>query len=186
MHNELDQTEEMALVSRCQQGDRSAFAALAEMYWKRIFAWLYSLTQRTHVAEDLTQETFLKAWSGINSFREGAGFRPWLFRIARNSWIDYHRKNRFALLESLPDSITTGEQSPLENILSQENMAALNRQINQLPSKYREALLLRIEESMSFAEIAAVVGEKEETVRWRVYKCRQMLLKLKSEREKVE
>jgi RNA polymerase sigma-70 factor (ECF subfamily) len=69
------------------------------------------------------------------------------------------------------------EPPVLETLLEDERCVALQRAITELPGDFREALLLRCEQSLSFAEIALVVGAKEETVRWRVYKARQLLLK---------
>src|SRR3954454_22780584 len=78
-------------IRRAQAGDADAFASLVECYWTQIYRWLYALTQELHTAEDLTQETFLKAWAGIGKFQAGTRFRAWLFQIARNSHIDRRR-----------------------------------------------------------------------------------------------
>ena len=64
-----------------QAGDRQAFARLVDAYWDRLFRWLFHLTRDRHRAEDLTQETFLKALAALDSFRAGSNFRAWLFRI---------------------------------------------------------------------------------------------------------
>ena len=68
--------EEPQLVLLAQAGDRQAFATLAERYWRRVFRWLYGLTHHTHLAEDLTQEAFLKAWRALGSFQPGPAFGP--------------------------------------------------------------------------------------------------------------
>ena len=80
------------LVRQAQAGDRRAFATLVEQYWGKIYGWLYRLTRNRHVAEDVTQETFLKALRAIASFKAGTYFRAWLFRIAHNSWLSQRRR----------------------------------------------------------------------------------------------
>ena len=90
-HNSGD---EASLVRAAQAGDRSAFAILIERYWDRLYRWLCHLTRDRHRAEDLTQETFLKAFAAVNSFRAGSNFRAWLFRIAHNNFVNQRRAVR--------------------------------------------------------------------------------------------
>src|ERR1700730_3836832 len=66
--------EEERLIRAAQKGDRPAFAALVEVYWDRLYRWLYHLAHDRHTAEDLTQETFLKAFAGLHGFRAGTNF----------------------------------------------------------------------------------------------------------------
>src|SRR5712692_3280295 len=88
--------DEHGLVQRAQGGDRPAFAVLIERYWDRLYRWMFHLTHNQHAAEDLTQETFLKAFGGLASFRAGTNFRAWLFRIAYNSFVNEQREARRA------------------------------------------------------------------------------------------
>src|SRR2546423_15569523 len=75
------------LVRQAQAGDRRAFATLVEQYWGKIYGWLYRLTRNRHVAEDVTQETFLNALRAIASFKAGKEFRGWLFCIGPHRWL---------------------------------------------------------------------------------------------------
>jgi RNA polymerase sigma-70 factor (ECF subfamily) len=168
--------EEHRLIGTAQQGDRAAFAALVERYWDRLYRWLYHLTRDGHAAEDLAQETFLKAFAGLDKFRAGTNFGAWLFRIAHNNFANQHRaaRKRQPLSPDLPDP----GRGPLEQALSQEALQGLTRALNRLPTDFRAALLLRAEEGLSFRQIADVLGLTEETARWRVFKARQKLLSL--------
>ena len=76
-HEDVDQVhaEEHALVASAQRGDRPAFAVLVERYWERLYRWLYHVTHNRHAAEDLAQETFLKAFRGLGTFRTGSNFQ---------------------------------------------------------------------------------------------------------------
>ena len=82
--------EEAGLIRDARKGDRRAFAALVERYWDRLYRWMF--TWHSEGAEDLCQEAFLKAMTGLSGFREGKNFRAWLFRIAYNAFINQHRK----------------------------------------------------------------------------------------------
>src|SRR5438445_9620374 len=87
-HPERLAADEAALVGRAQAGDREAFAALVERYYDRVYRWLYRLTHHQHQAEDLTQETFLKAFRALAMFRKGSNFSAWVYRIAYNGFLN--------------------------------------------------------------------------------------------------
>jgi len=167
--------EEHRLIRCAQQGDRPAFARLVETYYDRLYRWLYHLAHDRHVAEDLTQETFLKAFAGLAKFQAGSNFRAWLFRIAHNSFINLRRAVR-RQRESLPEDLPAREAGPAERAEHTEERALLAQAVTRLPSDFRAAFLLRVEEGLAFRQIANVLGLTEETARWRVFKARQKLL----------
>ena len=166
--------EEHGLIARAQGGDRPAFAALVESYWPRLFRWLYRLTHDRHAAEDLAQETFLKAFAALDQFRAGSNFAAWLFRIAHNNFANHCRAQRRR--EPLPDGLASRDGGPEERAMSEEALQGLARALDRLPPEFRAALLLRAEEGLSFRQIAEVFGLTEETARWRVFKARQKLM----------
>ena len=86
--------EESDWIAAAQAGDRQAFGRLVERYWDRLYRWLYHLTRDRHKAEDLVQETFLKALAALDSFRPGSNFRAWLFRIGHNNFVNLKRAER--------------------------------------------------------------------------------------------
>lgn len=178
--------EEHSLIHKARDGDRSAFAALVERYWERLYRWLYNLTHNRHSAEDLCQEAFMKALSGLSGFREGSNFRAWLFRIAYNGFINQQRKAG-RMRESFPAQVTASGEGPMEQVMSREALKMLARAIGRLPDDFRAAFILRVEEDLSFRQIADVLEITEETARWRVFKARQKLMDVLSpqlEREK--
>jgi RNA polymerase sigma-70 factor (ECF subfamily) len=167
--------EEHGLIRGAQEGDRRAFAALVERYWERLYRWLYHLTRDRHTAEDLAQETFLKALGHLDSFRAGTNFGAWLFRIAHNAWVN-HARAAARDRQPVPDNLPGREEDPAEQALAKESMQLLARAVGRLPAEFRAAFLLRAEEGLSFRQIAEVLGLTEETARWRVFKARQKLL----------
>jgi RNA polymerase sigma-70 factor (ECF subfamily) len=185
--NESDRllNQEQQVLQRAQQGDREAFTVLVERYWDGLYRWLYHLTHHRQTAEDLAQETFLKAFAGLASFRPGTNFRAWLFRIGHNNWVNQRRTAR--VREPLPDEVPSRSADPADQAMQREALHELTRAVQRLPAEWRAALLLRVQEELSFRQIAEVLGLTEETARWRVFKARQKLLSLlpaTQEREK--
>lgn len=168
--------EEPELVRDAQTGDRAAFAVLIDRYWDRLFRWLCQLTHDSHAAEDLAQETFLKAFLAIHRFQAGTNFRAWLFRIGHNNFVNLHRSKGSSQRHALPADAPSRQDGPVDETLSREAMRELARAVRRLPDDFRAAFLLRVDEGMSFRSIAAVLGVTEETARWRVFKARQKLL----------
>jgi RNA polymerase sigma-70 factor (ECF subfamily) len=167
--------EEHRLVRAAQEGDRQAFAALVERYWDRLYRWLYHLSHDRHAAEDLAQETFLKAFAALGSFRVGTNFRAWLFRIAHNNFANQQRVAARAR-QPVPENLPAPGEGPVERALNREATQLLAQAIGRLPTDLRAAFLLRAEEGLPFRQIADVLGTTEETARWRVFKARQKLM----------
>jgi RNA polymerase sigma-70 factor, ECF subfamily len=170
--------EEARIIVRARDGDRAAFAELVERYWQRLFRWLFQLTRDRHAAEDLCQETFLRAFAHLNRFQPGTNFTAWIYRIGHNAFANQCRATRKR--EPLPDDLYDRGVGPVEDAIGREAAEDVARALKQLPTDYRAALLLRVEEDLSFRQIAEVLGLTEETARWRVFKARQKLLGLLS------
>jgi RNA polymerase sigma-70 factor (ECF subfamily) len=171
----VEQQDEQEWLSQARTGDRQAFAMLAERYWSRVYHWLCGLTRETHSAEDLTQEAFLRAWAALPLLEDTSNFRAWLFRIARNCFLDTRRRGRTT--QPLPETLAARDPGPLSALLSQEGQDQLREACARLPTLYRAPFLLWTAENWTYTEIAEVCGVTEETARWRVCKARQLLLK---------
>ncbi len=172
--------EEAEWIRAAQSGDRDGFNRLVERYWDRLYRWLYHLTHDRHSAEDLTQETFLKALGAVQSFRPGSNFRAWIFRIGHNNFVNQKRSDK-RTKQQLPDDAaapeTTGTEITAE---SREILEVVGQAVADLPADFRSALMLRVDEELSFRDVAKILGTTEETARWRVFKARQKLMKVLS------
>jgi RNA polymerase sigma-70 factor (ECF subfamily) len=170
--------EESDWIAAAQGGDRQAFGRLVNYYWDRLYRWLYHLTRDRHKAEDLVQETFLKALGALGSFRPGSNFRAWLFRIGHNNFVNLKRAER-RTSHPLPEDATGPPTATAEDTAAdREALRAVGRAVADLPVEFRSALVLRAEEGLSFREVAAILRITEETARWRVFKARQKLMKV--------
>ncbi len=172
----MSHEEEQAWIRAAQAGDTRAYAALVDQYWPRVQRWLTGMIQDTQAAEDLAQEVFLKAWGGLGRFTAGTNFRAWVFCIARNTLIDSRRCGRSPDAGQLPDGVPAAVPGPVSTLVARETLALVQQAVGRLPLPLREAFLLRTQEDLSYAEIARVMEQTEETVRWRVFKARQVLL----------
>jgi RNA polymerase sigma-70 factor (ECF subfamily) len=172
----VTQDEELLWIRRAQQGERAAFAPLVEQYWPRVCRWLHAHLYNGEVAEDLTQEVFLKAWTALPSFEARSTLRPWLFTIARNCLLDHQRSPRSLALARLPENLSTKGPGPMSNLLHEEGRGMLAAACVRLPEHLRTAFLLWTHEQMPYDEIAEVLDITEPTARWRVCKARHLLL----------
>jgi RNA polymerase sigma-70 factor (ECF subfamily) len=172
----VDIDQEQNWVRRASAGDRDAFAVLVARYWGPVRAWLTGLTGQVHLAEDLTQEAFLKAWVALPTLAAAETFRVWLFRIARNEHLAAARRPRSASDPAL--DLADPAPGPSDAAIEREEEAALRTAVGKLPTTYREAYLLWTHERLSYPEIARILEVTEETARWRVCEARRRLTRV--------
>jgi RNA polymerase sigma-70 factor, ECF subfamily len=165
-------------------GNEETYEALLRKYLKPVFNFLFRLTGGRESAEDLAQETFLKAWKNRDHFDSSKNFRTWLFTIARNSAFDWLKKKKeipFASFtseegENWLENISDGGFLPDEILERKDITKEFEKKLGELPELYREILLLHYKEDFSLHEIAEILGEPYNTVKSRHQRA---LLKLK-------
>ncbi len=161
----MEKKELLALCRRLQQGDNAAFALLYESCYSPIYRFIFGLSFSREIAEDITQETFLKAAKSIGSFKTG-NFLSWLFTIARNAYYDFARKqNRQAVLDSEHENIATETSSIDETILFDEKWQSIEQMITNLSVEDRELLLLRYWGDRGMDEIALIKNKSHAAIR---------------------
>lgn len=169
--------DEAECVRRAQEGDRAAFGILVDRYWRPLRRWLIGFVGQEQLAEDMTQEAFVRAWVGLGQLRAGVAFRVWLFRIAHNCVVSQSRGARAKTPVTLGPEPASKQAGPLETLLERECQQNVAQALTGLGPGYRAAYLLWTEEGLPYAEIAQVLDITEATARWRVCKARQFLLK---------
>jgi RNA polymerase sigma-70 factor (ECF subfamily) len=178
--------EESALVHRARRGDLTAYDELVKRYQERIYATIYHMTSNHEDANDLAQDSFIKAFQALKSFKGGSTFYTWLYRIAVNKTINFlkQRKNRTHM--SLNDLDFNAEHDPDLMALISDNtprraagltelQEKLNAALLKLSEPHRLVVVLHDVQGQSHDEIAKVMGCNIGTVRSRLFYARQQL-----------
>jgi RNA polymerase sigma-70 factor (ECF subfamily) len=172
--------DELGLVRRAREGDSDAFEEIFRIYYTRIYNYAYRLVGNAQDAEELTQESFLKAYRALQRGRQPANLVAWLYRIASNTCLDALRRHRlihWQPLESVLTVLNIGGRNPEEQVLRSEQQdeqrARIEHVLAQLSPRYRMYLILREREGFSYQEIAAITGDSADTVKVTLYRARE-------------
>ena len=152
-------------VEQAKRGDAEAFGRLYELYVGEVYRYLYHRVDRLEDAEDLTSQVFLKAWQSIGKYRsQGVPFTAWLLRIAHNTVVDYYRsKKREISLTKLESD--AGALDSTQRLEEEVERLQLRRAILRLREDYQRVIVLRFIMGMNGAEVAAIMGKREGTIR---------------------
>ena len=166
------------LVEHARHGDHQAFAVLVRRYERKLIRVLLRLVHEPEQARDLAQETFWRVYTRLDRFDTARRFGPWLFRVGINLALDWLRSTRNASPAASIDRTDADGQAVFE--LSDPDpraRAELAQEVHYvlglMPVSYRAILVLRDLEGFSSSEVAAIVGRREATVRWRLAKARE-------------
>ena len=167
------------LVERCRYGDHQAFAVLVRRYERKLIRVLTRLVREPEQARDLAQETFWRVYSSLDRFDTAQRFGPWLFRIGVNLGLDWLRSSKaeLALAASIDragsDGQSTFDLAEVDPRIHAELSQEVQFILGLMPISYRTILVLRDLEGFSSSEVAAIVGRREATVRWRLCMARE-------------
>ena len=177
-----------ALVQRAQANDRAAFNEIVHRYKAKIYNYVFGMVHNALDAEDVTQETFVRAYVNIRSFQSRASLNTWLFRIATNLCIDYSRRTRKVqgLVVSFAQEddeegderlleIADEASEPQRVLINKELGARLFEALQSLPEKLRTVVLLYDVEGLTYDEIQVIVGCPLGTVKSRLFNARSAL-----------
>jgi RNA polymerase sigma-70 factor (ECF subfamily) len=175
-----DQLIDGRVIEACQQGDRAAFQLLFETYKDKVFSIaVYSSGGDRSVADDVTQQIFLKLFTAIRQFRGDSEFTTWLYRLVVNACLDERRRRR----RLLPWGETVAMSNPAEKKPQEKQYArlevaeAVQAAIAELKPKFRLPILLKYIEGLSYEEIASVMGCSKGTVASRLNRGHSQLAK---------
>jgi RNA polymerase sigma factor (sigma-70 family) len=180
---------EMELVRRAQGGDLGAYDELVRRYQERIYATVYHMTSNHEDANDLAQDSFIKAFQALKSFKGGSSFYTWLYRIAVNKTINFlkQRKNRTHMslndldfnTENNPDLVALiSDKTPRRDAGLKELQEKLNAALLKLSEPHRLVVVLHDVQGMSHEQVAEVMDCNIGTVRSRLFYARQQLQSL--------
>ena len=169
------------LIEKVKKGNEMAFNFLMNKYYSRVYASLLSFTKSKEDAEDLTQQTFVKVWQQIKTFRGDSAFFTWVYRIAINLAKNYvsssgYKKQRLnSSIDDIEIEIKTLDNSEL-SLMHEESLKNIRRFINSLPESLRTAFTLREQDGLSYEEIGVITETPIGTVRSRIFRAREAIL----------
>lgn len=165
------------LIDQISAGNSAAFAQLYQRYKHALFAFCFRLLKDRDDALDAVQETFVKIHNRLPTLHDPDSFRVWMFAIVRNeAYAILRRKNNLVGLDGEAQNVWE-EGTPLDSMIGKEKVEIVQRLLERLKPEYREVLMLREYEQLSYAEIAAVTGDTESSVKSRLFKARKALTK---------
>jgi RNA polymerase sigma-70 factor (ECF subfamily) len=179
--------DERELIGRMQAGDFEAFSELVDTHKDKIYALVHRLTGNKENAEDIVQETFLKAIDNISQFRGESSFGTWLYSIALNLSRMHFAKQKQMDLQPIENYLpgnqnlpgTSGQlldwRDPHQMLENRELRETIGKGLAELPYKYREAFLLRYYNELSIKEIAELTGQSEASTKSRILRARLAL-----------
>ena len=184
-HTKYSEQLDEDIVLRVQRGDRSAFDFLVIKYQHKIIQLVNRYVKDPSEAQDVAQETFIKAYRALGNFRGDSAFYTWLYRIAINTAKNYlvsrsRRSSDYQVdiqdaeaLENAPQ--LQGMETPERLLLNQEIIDTIKTAIDKLPEEMRVAIMLREFEGMSYEEIAEAMDCPVGTVRSRIFRAREAI-----------
>lgn len=171
---QTSQEVDLALVKRAQGGDRNAFNELITRHRKGVINVAYRMCGDVHLAEDIAQDAFIRAWQHLPSYKPRAPFRSWLYRIATNALIDELRKARD--VENIDDiQISAPDPAVEDQIANTQQGEQVRAAVLALPTASRSVLVLREYENLSYQEIADTLEIPIGTVMSRLNYARKTL-----------
>lgn len=165
------------LIEACQRGDPEAFRALFEKHKDMVYSVALRYSGDAAAAQDIAQDTFLKLFSTIGSFRGESNFEAWLYRMVVNRCFDQKRKTRrlVSLLDGVIDARRTPEDSALDEVLREEISAHVKSVVEGLSPEQRMVVVLRYTKGLSYEEIASILGCSAGTIASRLNRAHRVL-----------
>lgn len=171
--------DELAWVERAKRGDQAAFEAIFQRYERQLYSFIYRMMGDTDDAYDLTQETFVKAYRALGRTNADLNISAWLHRIASNACLDVlRRRQRLRFLPwdgPMHDHLLLGSplDDPERSALSQETRLTVQRVLDAMSPRHRQALVLREYEGMGCQEIGEVMGLGRSAVKSMLFRARE-------------
>jgi RNA polymerase sigma-70 factor (ECF subfamily) len=183
--------DESRLAALARNGDRKAFAEIVKRYEKKIMKLGFRMLNQRQEAEDVAQETFLKVYNNLNRYDMTLKFSTWIYRIATNLCIDHlrRRKEQVSLDAFSADSANESSNrelqakiadkwsTPENQVILSELQDQVQKAVQQLPDKYRLAIVLRYMQELSLQEISEILDIPLSTVKTRIHRGREVLRK---------
>ena len=178
--------EDSLLIQRAQKGDTGAFNFLMTKYYPRVYASLFTFTKSKEDSEDLAQQTFIKVWKKIDSFRGDSAFFTWVYRIAINLAKNHvvssnYKKDKINISSDAIEMDFASHANPETDLMHSQSLNNVRSFINGLPESLRTAFTLRESDGLSYEEISLITDTPIGTVRSRIFRARESVLEFISQ-----
>lgn len=160
---------------------KEEFEIVYKNYKTTVYTYLYHLTYDYFLAEDISQDVFLKVYSGIKHFKGESSLKTWILKIARNTYINYARKNKINLLSVEYAEEADCWQDPEQEAIKKEDSRLIINALKHLPENYRTIIILRDEQGMSYDEIGKIMDFTLSNVKITLFRARQKFKQVYSE-----
>lgn len=176
----MDNKINIEYINRVRRGDLRAFEDIVEYNTPFVMSVCLSYMKNRHDAEDACQEVFLKVWKSLSRFRGDSMFTTYLYTVSRNTCIDMLKKQ--PSVEEIPEALADSRNTPEEEVVEREFNEEVWKALDELDTDMKTVLLLREKAELSYSEIAEALGISEGTVKSRISRARERLLKILCEK----
>lgn len=171
------------MVEKAKAGDEEAFRQIVEENQAKVYHLLLAMVRSEDLAQELTQETFVKAWKGLAAFRGESTVWTWLYRIAYHTALDYLRKSKrrtdLVFLEETGDEFAGGQENePLMAVIKRDREEDLHEALARLSLPQRAVLILYYFQGLTYREIAAITRRPLGTIRAELHRGKEKLRKI--------
>ena len=172
-------------IEKAKVGDQVAFTTLLDYYWNEVYGFMLQRTQNETDAEDITIETFAKAFDKIATYNPDFQFNTWLISIAKNVHIDMLRKKKSTLFIDITDeedsqayNIADSSPSAEDKLITEQNLSRLLQCIKELKPHYQEVIQLRYVQELSYHEISQELEEPLSNVKIKLLRAKKLLAEI--------
>ena len=172
-------------IEKAKKGDQVAFTFLLDFYWSEVYSFMLKRTENETDAEDITIETFSKAFDKIATYNPEFQFNTWLIAIAKNVHIDLLRKKKSSLFIDITDkddnqayNVADSTPSAEDELITEQNLSQLLQYIKELKPHYQEVIQLRYFQELSYQEIADQLGEPLNNVKIKLLRAKKLLAEI--------
>jgi RNA polymerase sigma factor (sigma-70 family) len=172
-------------IEKAKKGNQAAFTFLLNYYWNEVYSYMLKRTENETTAEDITIETFSKAFDKITTYNAEFQFNTWLITIAKNVHIDLIRKKKSSLFIEITDeedqtayNIADTTPSAEDVLITEQNLSRLLQFIKELKPHYQEVIQLRYFQEMSYQEIANKIDEPLSNVKIKLLRAKKLLAEI--------
>ncbi len=170
-------------IKNAQQGAQASFSYLLDTFWNDVYTFQLSRTKNEFEAEEISIQSFSKAFDKINTYDESYSFKNWLLTISKNTHIDRIRKQKNTLKSAteaqenqMADTVLDDAPTPEDQLITKQNLAELLQHIKQLKPDYQKIIQLRYFQEMSYKEITKELDEPMNNIKVKLLRAKKLLL----------